>query len=262
MISFSHAEICDQILFYNSDTNINNYKQLKTEFDNFLKKIGNYTFQPINDQNIFHDQLKDNKNCMLIISSWYYNILVDRFTIFPFLIAHRNGMKTQQIILIKKKSGQNIARLDFSKGNIASSMSRDFSESMLNSILIDHHVNHPFNVLRVPKDIDALMAVGFGMSTYALSTYHSFKNLSKINPSLFNKLSCIGKKVDSFLMICAVVNHQHDPQLINAFVNMNKIPEGRNAIKMLGIDGFNYYHTNHHRSNKGKKSKNTIFPKR
>lgn len=245
MISLSHAEICDQVLFYNSDININNYKQLKIVFDNYFNKFGNYTFQPINDQNIFENQLKDNKYCMLIISSWYYNNLVDRFSLSPALIAHRKGMNTQQIILINKTFGHNKPRFDFSKGNIASSMSKGFSESMLKSILIDTHVNHPFNFLCVPKDIDALMAVGFGMSTYALSTYHSFNNLSKINPSLFNKLNCIGKKVDSFLMICALFK-QKDPQLINAFVNINKVPEGRHVIKMLGIDGFKYYHKNYH----------------
>jgi hypothetical protein len=247
IISFSHAENSDQVLFYNSETNINNYKQLKIVFDNFFKKIGNYSFQPINDQIIFEHQLKDNQYGLLIISSWYYNTLVDRFSIYPALIAHRNGMKTQQIILIKKRTGQKTTRSGLAKGNVASSMSKGFSQSMLHSILIDHHVNHQFKLLCVPKDIDALMAVGFGMSTYALSTYHSFHNLSKINPSLFNNLKCIGKKVDSFLMVCAVFNHQKDLQLIDAFVNINNTPEGKNAIKMLGIDGFKYYHINHHK---------------
>ena len=247
MMPFTHAETCDQILFYSSDTNINNYKQLKIEFDKFFEKIGNYTFQPINDQNILKNQLKEKKYCMLIISSWYFNNLQNKLSLLPILIAHRKGDEKQQIILIRKKiPGHDKNKFIFAKGNIASSMSKAYSTALLNKILIDHHDDHVFNVLCVPKDIDALMAVGFGMSTYALSTYNSFHNLSKINPSLFNKLTCIGKKVDSALMICAVLSQQKQKQLINALVHIDKIQEGKNAIKMLGIDGFKYYHKNYH----------------
>jgi len=244
-ISFTHADTCKQILFYNTDTNINNYKYLKIEFDKFFEKIGNYSFQPIIDKNIFENQLKEKKYCMLITSSWYFNNIKDKLTLCPVLTAHRKGIEIQKIILLKKTTpGDEGKKLDLHKGKFASSMSKEYTKELLNKILIDYKCNNNYNVLCVPKAIDALLSVGLGMSRYALSTYHSFNILSKINPPLFNKLTCIGRNVDSPLMICTFFCQQKDQQLLNAFVNIDKIPEGINAIKMLGIDGFKYYRRN------------------
>jgi len=231
--TFVHAETCNQILFYNSETNINNYKQLKIEFDRYFGKIGKYTFQPFDDKNIFENQLKQKRFCMIIVSSWYFNLLQNNISINPILIAHRKGVSTQQIILVKKIThGNGIAG-----GNVATSMSNVYSNALLKKIL-DNNDDYHLNVLRVPKDIDALMAVGFGMSMYALSTVHSFHTLSKINSPLYNKLSCIGNKVDAPLMICAVSEQTKNNKLRDALLNINKNPQGKNSIKMLGIDGF------------------------
>jgi len=238
---FLHSETCEQILFYNSDTNINNYKQLKIEFDRYFGKIGNYTFQPFDNKNIFESQLKKKQYCMLIVSSWYFYHLQQELSLKPILIAHRKGVETQQIILVKKITQGNEKQLVITNGRVASSMSNVHSKALLNKILVDNNSDHHFKILRVPKDIDALMAVGFGMTTYALSTVHSFNMLLNINPPLYNKLCSIGKKVNSPLMICAVLNQPANNELQDAFIQMNKIPEGKNSIKMLGIDGFKYY---------------------
>ena len=240
IISLSHADTCEQIYFYNSDTNINNYKQLKIEFDRFFGRIGKYTFQPFDDKNIFENQLKEKKFCMLILSSWYLKDLQEKLSLIPILIAHRKGVDSQQILLIKKVTSGNDKKV-IPKGNLASSMSNEYSKALIKKILINSNYDHNLNVLRVPKDIDALMAVGFGMSTYALSTSHSFKMLSMINPPLYHKLTSIGQKVASPLMICAFLYNQKHAKLIDAFVNIDKIPEGKNSIKMLGIDGFKMY---------------------
>ncbi|KPA09648.1 hypothetical protein MHK_010149 [Candidatus Magnetomorum sp. HK-1] len=240
IISFSHAKTCDEIYIYNSDTNINNYKQLKIEFDRFFGRIGNYTFQPFDDKNIFEKQLKEKKFCMLILSSWYFQNLQEKLSLTPILIAHRKGVDTQQVVLITKVTPGNNKKV-IPKGNLASCMSNVHSKALLKKILIDSNYDNNLILLRVPKDIDALMAVGFGMSTYALSTFHSFNMLSIINPPLYHKLTSIGKKVESPLMICAFLYNKKHNKLIDAFVNIDKIPEGKNSIKMLGIDGFKMY---------------------
>lgn len=243
--SISHAETCDQILFYNSDTNINNYKQLKIEFDKFFEKIGHYKFQPFDDENIFETQLKENKFCMLILSNWYYIHLQKKMALMPILKAHRKGVDTQEIVLITKKMNDQ-KKIVLAKRTVASSISLLHSKALLNRILDDKHYDQNLNVLRVPKDIDALMAVGFGMSSYALSTFYSYHALSMINPSLYKRFICIGKKVKIPLMICAVLDLQKQSKLIDAFVNIDKIPHGKNSIKMLGIDGFKLYQRNVH----------------
>jgi len=237
IIPFSHAEKCTQILFYNSDTNINNYKQLKIEFDTFFNKIGNYTFQPFDDEKIFQNQLNEKKFCMIIVSSWFLNNLQNNLELVPALIAHKKGVDKKQIVLITKITSDPKKTPVIKTGNVATSMSSRHTKAVLDSILSDNNLN----VLRVPKDIDALMAVGFGIATYALSTFNSFKTLSVINPALYKKLTLVGKKITSPMMICAFLGQQQHKKLIDAFVNIDKIPEGKNSIKMLGIDGFKYY---------------------
>ena len=51
------------VYFYSSETNINNFKSLKIEFDRYLSKQGPYEFQPFSSREDFEKHVKDKENC-------------------------------------------------------------------------------------------------------------------------------------------------------------------------------------------------------
>ena len=47
------------IYFYSTETNINNFKSLKMEFDRYLSKLGSFEFQPFIAKETFEKHIKD-----------------------------------------------------------------------------------------------------------------------------------------------------------------------------------------------------------
>jgi len=81
------------IYFYSSESNINNFKLLKMEFDSYLSGFGSYEFQPFNDRRAFENHVRDRKECMLLLSSWHYSIIHREYSLKPALVGTRNGKK-------------------------------------------------------------------------------------------------------------------------------------------------------------------------
>jgi len=60
------------ICFYSSETNINNFKSLKMEFDAYLSKFGSYEFQPFDNRENFEKHIREQKKFVILVSGWHY----------------------------------------------------------------------------------------------------------------------------------------------------------------------------------------------
>jgi hypothetical protein len=84
------------------------------------------------------------------------------------------------------------------------------------------------------------MSVGFGMSELALTTRNALDELQTVNPTLCQKMKVLGEGDESLLLIVAVPERFiKDAQgIIAAIKNMPTDPDGRENLRMLGLDGW------------------------
>jgi hypothetical protein len=226
------------IYFYSSETNINNFKSLKMGFDKYLAEYGSYEFQPFEDRETFEKHIKDKDQCILLLSSWHYRIIFKDYCLKVALAGMRNGKKYQQRILVARNT---ISNIDSLKGaSIASSSSVKHTKSVLMEMFKEKEGALKTKILAVPKDIDALMAVGFGMSKAALTTRNAFEELKNVNPILYNKLKILAEGRESHLLILAVPEDfvEHSVQPVKVIKSMPMNPDGKKKMRMLGLDGW------------------------
>ena len=125
---------------------------------------------------------------------------------------------------------------------IASAGSEEYTRKYLKSMVGEGYAGliDTCQILAVPKDIDALISMGFGLVQAALTTEYSISKLSVINPGLYKKLTILTKSGESLQPIVAVPE-AYSPEvtkLLEIVEGMEKTPAGKNCLQMFGIDGW------------------------
>ncbi|MBI3815613.1 MAG: PhnD/SsuA/transferrin family substrate-binding protein [Nitrospinae bacterium] len=232
------------IFFYNPEANINNFVSLKAEFDAYLFPLGNFQFQPVSSEQVFEGVIKESLSAsegdIFILSSWHFNVIKKRLSLEPSLIATIKGRATYEKILITKKDISEIKQL---KGAaVASAGSEEYTIHLLKGLLGkgNEHIASSMRILKVPKDIDALMSVGFGMAQAAIASEFSLEKMSHLNSSQYNMFKQLVKTGDLLLPVVVVPKKQSPlrDRVIEILTGMGNADEGRSRLKMLGFDGW------------------------
>ncbi len=226
------------IYFYSPETNINNFSSLKAEFDIYLSQFGAYRFQPFSERLTFETFIAKSDRAVFLLSTWHYQNLKRRLSMEPVLVGVSRNQSTQRRVLSVQKSFTDIG---FLKGiKIASSGSAEFTTTILKHMLHDRDsaVIASMKIFSVPKDIDALLAVGFGMSTAAFTTQNSLEKFENINPKQFNTLRQIAVSSETLFPIVARQMDSADQvqDILDIMEKMGDDPEGEKRLKMLGLD--------------------------
>ena len=228
------------IYFFSPETNINNFSSLKGEFDSFFAGVGHHKFQPFRDRESFETALKDYRPGLFLMSSWHYSQLPDKTRWEPVLIGTLKRLTTQRHVLCSKKAVESLPAL--SGRTIASAGTREFTLNLLLQILGRDQLPlvNSLNVLTVPKDIDALMAVGFGVAQAAVTTESGLDKLFQTNPKQHEQLRALATGPESLLpVVVAPADAGADCQaLISVLQSMAADPEGRQRLRMLGLEGW------------------------
>jgi len=226
------------IYFYSSETNINNFKSLKMEFDRYLSRYGPYEFQPFVARDDFEKHVKGKERCLLLLSSWHFRSINEAYSLAPVLAGVRDGKKYHKRVLVTIGKDANLDTLK--AGPIASASSAQHTNGILRGMLKEKYYEAQFNILTVPKDIDALMSVGFGMSKSAMTSQNGLKQLKRINPKLCARMAILAESEESLLLILAVPeSFKKEAQgMVNIISEMPADPDGKEKIRMLGLDGW------------------------
>ena len=230
----------DTIYFYNPETNINNFVSLKISFDTYLSKFGNYRFQPFDKKELFEAALFEGNHGIYLLSSWHYQSLRDEIDLQPLLVGVFNGQSTHKKILTVKR---NITDVMLLKGKtIASSGNEQYTINLLKEIIgnANQEILQTVKLILVPKDIDALMAVGFGMAAAAITSERSFENLRKINPKQHQRLRPLMESQQHYLALAALPAkaNMDAAALLDILEKMGINAEGEIRLRMLGLDGW------------------------
>lgn len=229
----------DTLYFYNSEANINNYASLKIAFDTYLSKLGAFRFQPFSNKDIFEKTLLEKQDGGFLLSSWHYRILQKKVSLTPVLVGVSHGKSTQRKVLSAKKQ---ISEVELLKGGkIASAANEAYTRTLLSQILGEksEEILAQVKLILVPKEIDALMAVGFGMADAALTTEDSLEDLSRINQKQYSMLNRLGASEKEFLTLAVVPKKTTtNTALLEILEGMGQAPEGESRLRMLGLDGW------------------------
>jgi hypothetical protein len=226
------------IHFYSPETNINNFGTLKGEFDAFFAGAGGHKFQPYSDRAAFEKVIEGNAG-LFLMSSWHYPQLAAKAAWHPVLIGQLKEKSTQRHVLCAKKTVANFAALKGVK--VASAGNKAFTLDLLFDLLGPDHraLVTEQNLLPVPKDLDALMAIGFGVAQAAVATESGLDKLARTNAKQHDALTQLAKGSERLLPI-VVAPAQPDAAsqaLLKVLAGMGADPEGQQRLRLLGLDG-------------------------
>lgn len=227
------------VFFYNPESSVDNFAALKTEFDSYLTQQGQYSFQPFSERNTFETMLSDNAPGVYLLSSWHFSQLNAKTPLAAVLVGVIKGEMQQRKILLSKDANDLSALAGVT---LAGAGSEVYLRSQLQQMLGSKYAAllPKIKLLTVPKDIDALMAVGFGMATAAIAAESSLNKLAVINPKQHAQLKTLASGEKNFLLIAAVTKSQQADEipLLKVIETMGQQPTGENKLKMLGLDGW------------------------
>lgn len=237
----AHSEVRPTYYFYNTETNINNFATLKMGFDIYLVNHGGYLLQPFDLRENFEAVIREKKGDIFLLSSWHLKELQRKKVPLEIaLVGTSKGNTRQRKVLSAKKDITNVAMLKNTV--VAAAGSEEYVHSVLKQILGKEQeaLLKDIKILIVPKDIDAVMAVGFGMATAAISTESGLDKLAMMNPNQFKELHSLGFSEQDYLLIAATLKKpdQQETQLLEVLRKMSEEDAGEANLKMLGIDGW------------------------
>jgi ABC-type amino acid transport substrate-binding protein len=238
------------VYFFSPETNINNFSSLKTEFDTYFGDKGK--FQPFKGLKTFEKEIADKKNGVFLVSSWHYQKLrrenmelvaegkKPKVEMAPALVGVLKNQITQRRIFSSKRKIASLASLKGKK--IASAGTKEYTRQVLAEMLgaDNRAIVDSFKILTVPKDIDALMAVSFGMAKAAITTEASVTKLSKVNKKLHGSLKTLAASEGTLLPIIAVPAGatKSTEKLLDVLLMMGMDSDGRKRLKMIGLEGW------------------------
>jgi len=232
------------VYFYNPEINTTRNVVLKNTFDLYLKEQGAYQFQPVDSRDTFESLVLSESEAIFIMSSWHFRLLdqkaisqadLTRSTLG--LRGLKNGGDTYHKILVGRD-----AEFDLSVNRLATSGTKTYTRSILNGIYPQQskQISSDLNILVVPKDMDALMAVGFGLADIALTTRLSLDKLSTLYKNQYKKLHILGESQALKRLVVVfrqkpTSSYQH---AVNMLINMAHDEKGKRGLRMLGLDSW------------------------
>jgi len=233
------------IYFYNPEINITRNALLKNTFDLYLEALGDYQFQPVDDKATFEALIKNEANAIFMMSNWHYLQVKNTQTNSLFNLALRGikgGSDSFHKILVGKDP-----QFDLNAMSLATSGNREYSLAILNNIALTSSVKKlsknlfsNLNLLTVPKDIDALMAVGFDLADAALTTKSSLVKLSTIYKNQRQALHILGES-QALKRLAVAFKQSTSPKvraLLSEIIQMENNKQGRRGLNMLGLDSW------------------------
>lgn len=215
-----------RVCFYTTENNINNFKSLKVNFDNYLQEFGKYEFQAFSDKQHFEECISIN-NSIVILSSWHYKNIATKYKIQANLVAQKKNKITDTKVFITKKGKL------LSQGILASAYNKEHTLELAENLIKKQN----FSFLQVPKELDALMSVSFSMSEFAIVSKDSFLLLQETNEFLAKNLQIHKESQPLYRLLIASSNRDNKKEnFSDIFTSMYLNETGKKILNILGVD--------------------------
>lgn len=227
-----------KLYFYNPEINASRNLVLKNAWDTFLADHGHFIFQPVDGREDFRRLLQEEQDAAFIMSEWFFkNLEIDQALFTVAMQGLKDGQDTYRRILVGYSSS-----IDIDKARIAFSGNKTRTLKILREMFpeLSGLQLSQLKLLEVPKDIDALMALGYGLADLALSSEVSLANMAKLNQNRFQALHALkeSKPIGQSILVFSLNNASLKEQLARGLMLMPESDSGRRAISMIGLDNW------------------------
>jgi hypothetical protein len=161
-----------------------------------------------------------------MLSSLHYVRISKKYNLEALFVAKNKRSIRDTNVIVGKKGA-------LLSGTITTAFSEKYTKKLLKKT-VGFNTLH---ILKVPKDIDALMSVGYGMSQFASVSKSSFKLLQKSNSRLTQDMYIFSESDPTYRMLVATNKKNiNDENFMRIFTTMNRDKDGKKILKILGID--------------------------
>ncbi|MBF0225321.1 MAG: hypothetical protein HQK76_07685 [Desulfobacterales bacterium] len=236
---FSLQTALAEIMFiFNPETRVSEVQQVKLSLKQYLKSKGIemevYLFGNTDD---FENSIVRLNPDHAIIISYYYQSMKSKLQWRSILAGHYYGEKQFNKLLVSPKSITDLKQLQNKR--LAAVSLGSISLSYLDYQLPEGFSSQNIHLVKVSKDIDAIMALGFEQVEGAIVTLDSFEKLKIINSNVYNKLHILQKLASiSYPKLVFFPKTNSNEKLILAFKNLPYDGETKIILRFLGITGF------------------------
>ncbi len=216
------------IVFFDPDVNLRHPTRIKKMFQKLLGS--DLDFRAFKKEKDFLREIQRNKPDLIIVS---FN-LVERKLIKNFRIvlkSYRNGRRTYKKYVISSKTPSHKKVV-----SLVSTISKN-SQIMKKVLSRKEFAGKRVSVIKVSKDMDAFLAVGFGRADYCLVSETTYEFAKKRSPFLIGKTRIIGKPVFLPLPVAGVVGKpsKDSYRIISVLKHLHENSDGKKLLKMLNL---------------------------
>ena len=229
-----------EIRYFDAGSSANNLASLRSQFDGYLSSRGAYSFHAYSSLNEFEQTIPGGTSDILMMSSWHFRRLRADRPLEAILVGVNRNQTINRKILCMRRDAQLLTMLPGRP--IAGAGSEDFMRRLLQDMVGKAHRQSidAARMLIVPKDLDALMAVGYGMATAAFVSEKSLDQLQRINPTLAGQLTAVARS-EEILRLIVAARGGYDAgvsKFLDVVTEMQGTPEGERGLQLLGLDGW------------------------
>lgn len=228
------------IFFYNPDANLKDVSLLKARVSNYLKKMNtSIDFQPFIKFEVMMQQIEARKPSFLILSSWYYPILAQKYPLIPLLIPVKDGQKGYKKVLVTLEDIRDLKELG-GKTLATTPLGDNTPELLAHNFFKDNPIDiSAMKIITVPKDLDALLAVSYKRVNLALVVPDNMNVLRTVNPAV-EKIKIIYTSPEILHPLLVVLKDYASAEEIekikSIFLKMSENLDGKDVLNLLNYD--------------------------
>ena len=238
----SSNDLSIEFYYFNPDSPQSNLGRLKQEFEAYFSdKDFSFTFQPFTHFVDFHRLNNERRPSFILVPDWYYRKYGKDLGLHPLLVPVRNGLISYKKILLVSQSASPASN-DYDIISFAmTTMGPDGEAAVIKELVADELVSiEQLNIINVPKDLDAILALVLGQVKMALVAQENLQVISDANPRIVQTIKKLDRSVIvSMPVLCYLEGSAESgdvKKLVEAFRKMTAEQPRNKIMEMLQID--------------------------
>ena len=240
-ISSNHT-LPREIYYFNPDSPQSNLGRLKLEFQTYFSDNNfSFTFQPFTHFVDFHRLNNEMRPAFIIVPEWYYRQYGKELGLHPLLVPVRNGLTSYKKVLLASEMVR-AADSDYEIITFAmTTMGPDGSTDAIKELVAKELVSvQQLNIISVPKDLDAILALALGQVKMALVGQDNLKTISDANPRIIGKIKKLDRSITVPMPVICYLEGRAESEdvkkLVEAFNKMTSEHPRNKIMEMLHFD--------------------------
>jgi len=228
--------------YFSPDSPQSNLGQLKNEFETYFTNNNfSYNFQPFTHFVDFHRLSKEKRPSFILVPAWYVHKYGKELGLHPLLVEVRNGATSYKKILLVSKTSPAESHDNEIVPLAMTSMGPNDQTSAIKELVASYLISaQQLNIINVPKDLDAILALVLGQVKMALVAQDNLQVISSVNPRITQAIRKLDKGITvSMPVLCYLegrVGADDVEKLVNTFMRMTAEKPRNRIMEMLQID--------------------------